>query len=88
MEQGKLDVELALPLKGWLFVHPVTDWHSSLNQGVRCYRELYVPLSPDKTGAISLFLTEEWLVWYYCVGQDVPGLRISPTCNLYASHLL
>lgn len=61
---------------------------SSLNQGVRCYREPHMPLSLDKTGTISLFLTEERLVWYYCYGQGVPGLRSSSLCNIYASHLL
>lgn len=55
------------PAPEGMVIYPPCDWlaQSPLNQGVRCYRELYMPLSSDNTETISLFLTEEWLVWLW-----------------------
>lgn len=88
VEQDELYVELALPPRdGCLAVPWPTCTELIEPRGEVFQRTVYAP-SPDNRGTISLFPTEDWLVWYYSFGHDVPGPRISSMCNLYTSHLL
>lgn len=72
--------------EGMGFIHPMTNLHRApWTKGWGVTESYYRDsLFPDK---IDHFLTEEWLLWYYCFGQDVRGLRILSMCNLYTSHL-
>lgn len=56
VEQGRLNAELALPLKGWLFIHPVTDLHRALwTKGWGVTESCMCPFPLTKLGPFCCF---------------------------------